>query len=333
MIKKLSRWFLPSLFAVFLVLFFATPVLAIDEPDAISIDGVWVYQNCRETGDQLYLVSYNITYTSPPTEDVSEAYLVRLMDGATELRAVAPYAYHDDGYGSGVAAIYFDSEDAPTWQGAYTMKLMGNPLLSWNASAPEESYSAFDVWQDNDMAITKVVVSGRIIELAGLLETAWGEDMTNLSDTGQDVLTAYGLAYFINVVPYFSEIAPYVFAEDEGMGGGIIHPEIPPEEDRTGFADQLVTLVSGTSLDLSPLGDWLGVATGAITTVIYYGLVLYIVIRLSREGKSTRPMMLLSIPLVCLGAYVGVPLIVTVLAGLFALFFTLYAFLFKPSPV
>ena len=50
------------------------------------------------------------------------------------------------------------------------------------------------------------------------------------------------------------------------------------------------------------------------------------------EENVNVPMMLLSIPLVILGAYVGVPLIVTILAGLGAFFFTFYAILFKPSP-
>ena len=77
---KLTRWLLP-IFAIGAVFLIATPVLAIADPDSMSIDSVYVYRNCRETGDQLYLVTYNITYSSPPSESVTEA----------TLRAILPY--------------------------------------------------------------------------------------------------------------------------------------------------------------------------------------------------------------------------------------------------
>lgn len=331
MIKKLTRWLFPSFVAILLALLIVTPVLAIEPPSSLSIDGVWVYRNCREAGDQLYLVSYNISYGTNPTEDASEAYLVRLMDGATELKATRPYAYYNDGYGEGVASIYFDAVDAPTWIGNYTMLLVGNPFLSWNGTVPEAELNGFNIWQDNDIAITRVVLSGRIATLATDLETAWGQDMVNLSDTGQQVLTNYGLAYFINVVPYLSGIAPYVFADDQGRGSGVVRPEIPDEVVDTTYADSLVSDIIGTPFDLTAMATSFGTSRGAMTAILYYGILAVIVIILARKLGTIKPMMLLSIPLVILGAFIGVPLIVTILAGLAALAYISWTLFYKSS--
>jgi len=329
--RKITRWFLPALFAVFLIFSLVTPVLAIDEPNDLDINGVWAYRNCRESGDQLYLISYSINYTTNPTESVAEAFLCRLMSGSTELRAVAPCAYYDDGYGDGVVAIYFDTNEAPIWEGAYTMKLLGNPLLSWNASVPETSVSTFDLWQDNQIMVTRIVVAGRIIDLALDLETSWGKDMVGISDAGDQVLTDYGAAYFVNVVPYLFEIAPNVYAKDQGGASGIIPPEIPPEVDRTDHADELVALIIDTPLDMTAVADAFHVSRGAMTAIMYYGVVIMALVLVVRRIGSYKPIMMFSIPLVILGAFVGVPLIVTILAGLASLGMVAYMIFYKPS--
>ncbi len=101
------------------------------EADSVSIDGVNVYRNCLEFLDQLYLVKYDIQYTTIPERPVNETYLVRLRNGAAELATVRPYAYFNDGYALGYASIYFTSATAPAWEGAYNMDIIGNPTLQW----------------------------------------------------------------------------------------------------------------------------------------------------------------------------------------------------------
>lgn len=332
---KITRWFLPSLFAIFCILIFVTPVLAsIAQPDEISLDGIWAYQNCREDGDQLYLCKYTIDYTTNPDENASEAFLLRYMDGDDTLDSTSPYAYYNAGYGEGVVALYFDADDAPTWEGIYTMELLGNPFQEWEGGVPIDSVSAprdFDAWEDNEMNVTRVIVSGRILDLASELETSWGKDMVTEADSGEQVLASYGAAYFFNVVPYLSDITPNVFAEGEELTSGVIEPEIPDRDPGTGYSDYLVDQITGTMFDFSALADELATTRSALTALLYYGFVLFVSIKASAELKSSKPMMLLSIPWVILGAFVGVPLIVTILAGFAAFGFTAYALLYKPS--
>lgn len=330
---RFARWFLPSLLALFLMLILVTPCLAINPPDDIDITGVWAYRNARETGDQLYLIQYSINCTSLPSETVTEAYLCRLMNGATELASTPPFWYNMDnkGYGVGIVAIYFAADDAPTWQGAYTMKLMGNPFISWNGTIPSDSYSTFDVWQDNDLGITKSLVSSRILYLAQEVENDWGKNMVTTADTGDDVLTAYGLGYFLNVVPYLGDVAPYVYSAGQIRGSGIIQPELPPEQVRMNYADSLVNDIIGTPLDLTNLANSVGVSRGALTAILYYGMVVVLLVIVARRIGSYRPVMLIGGFLMIIGSFVGVPLIVAILGGLMGLGMISFTLFYKPS--
>lgn len=330
----IKRYLIPSLIAALLTLLLVAPCLAIGEPDSISIDDVYVYRNCRETGDQLYLVYYTIEYASLPDETVTEAYIVRLMDDEDdEIDHVYPYSYYNKGYGEGVAALYFDADDAPAWEGVCSMELIGNPFAEWEGDLPDVSVSSVDftVWQDNELGITQVIVGGRIIDMAGDLEDDWGKDMVTLSDDGKQVLTTYAAGYFVNVVPNLYEISPDIFAVGQGGATEIYEPDIPPEVERTDYSDELVTNIIDTPFDLTDTADAFGVSRGALSALLYYGIVALAMILIARQIQTYKPMMLLSIPFVILGAFIGVPLIATILAGLVALGATAYIIFYKPS--
>ena len=309
---------------------FITPVLAIADPDSMTVDEVYVYRNCRETGDQLYLVTYNITYGSPPSESVTEAFLCRLLDGSTELRSVAPFTYHENGYGMGVVAIYFSADDAPAWEGSYTMELIGNPALSWPGDPPSDTETSFDLWQNNALAITHVVLSARIISLAEDLETAWSVDMAyQNTETGEYVLTVYGEAYFSGVVPYLTDVAPFIF--DTTIPPVVVEPEIEDPDTSADYADSLEAGIIDTLFDLTPVADRFGVERGPFTAILYYGAGVFGLLTLSVKMKSQKPLMLFSIPLVILGAFIGVPLVATILAAFAAIFFIAWTLFYKPS--
>jgi hypothetical protein len=237
------------------------------------------------------------------------------MDGNTTLSYVYPFSYHNKGYDKGVAAIYFSSADPPDWDEPYLMELLGNPFSDWGGELPSVLYFPFDLWQDNELAITQALVSSRIIWLANELEDDWGQDMVTTSDTGKDVLTAYAVGYFANVVPYLSDIAPTIFPAGS-QPATIIPPEIPPEQERTDYADSLTADIIGTPFDLTNVATVFGVSRGAMTAILYYGLVLVFLIIVARRIGSYRPVMLIGGFLVIIGSFLGVPLMVAILGGL-----------------
>lgn len=313
--------------AVLSVLPFTTSALAINDPDSMSINGVWVYRNCLEDNDQLYIIDYTITYTpTNPDENVTEAFLVRLMDGSSELDSVAPYDFpYIDGYGRGVAAIYFSATNAPEWEGLYTMILVGNPTLSWAGDPPSApSVSSFGLWQDYGIQITQEILSSRILWLAAQLDHAWDIPMIETTASGS-VLTTYGEAYFPNVIPNLRQMAPYAFSGQSTL------PETDRREFTQDYSDELETGIINTPLDLTDTANLFDISRGALTAVLYYGAVIAFAIIAVRQVGSYKPIMLFILPLVILGAFIGVPLVITVLFGFFSLVLIGFSLFYRPS--
>lgn len=316
---------MPLMLVVGLIIGSAIPVFAIDDPGVIQINAIWVYRNCMEDEDQLYLIDYTLGYTpSNPDENVTEAFLVRLMNGAVEIGSTAPYAFYDEGYDRGVVVLYFSAADAPGWEGAYTMILVGNPTLAWDADPPETSVGTFDLWQDWPIGTTQEILSSRILWLADQLELAWAVDMIETTASGSR-LTEYGESYFVNVVPNLREIAPYVFV------GQIIQPEVEKREFTEDYADDLAGTVTGTPLDLTPLADAFNLSRAVVTTVAYYAIVVVFLALLVARIKSYKPVVLMALPCIIGGAFFGVPLVVTVLAGFFSLMLIAYILFYQKS--
>lgn len=130
--KRRLRFLLLALVPA-LLLGLAIPVYAqVHIPDiTFRIDQIEAYKNYRELDDQLYLISFTNKYNTAPSTLIDDAFIFRLMNGAVELGTTTAYGFHNNGYASGIATIYFSEADAPAWSGAYTVEFNGNPTLHW----------------------------------------------------------------------------------------------------------------------------------------------------------------------------------------------------------
>ena len=335
---RLTKLFSILALATLGLMLIASPVLAIGSPDDLQINSVYVFRHCLETNDQLYLVEYFIDYdpdSDPETDDnpdenITEAYIGRLMDGIDELGAVAPYAYYDEGYDEGIFAIYFsaDDPDLPTWEGAYTMKLEGNPTLVWDAGIPSTSVAVFDLWSSSIGIIdTQSELASRILYIADQLELAWGINMVDSTGTGS-YLSDYGEAYFTNAISNIQAMAPKAFA------GSTTSPEWEYKEPTTDYADDRADSVVDTPLDMTPVADWWGVSRMWASSLLYMlGGILLLYCILSPTGNY-RPLVLVSVPLIIAGGYLGMlPLIATVLIGFAAFALSIFVLFYHPSGV
>jgi len=311
------------------LLLVVSPVLAIDPPDALQINSVYAYQHCLENNDQLYIVEYTITYTpTNPDENATEAYLGRLMDGATELKATAPYAFFDEGYGTGVFAIYFPATDPdlPTWASALTMRLEGNPTLDWGGVPPNTAVSTFDVWSSStSIATTQAELASRILYLADKLEQAWGINMIDSTGTGS-YLSDYGASYFSNVIPNLRGMAP------KALAGGTTAIEWEVKTPSTTYADDRAVSVDDTLLDVQKVADKWGVSRMWMSTLLYMIGAVLVLYALVKPTGSSRGLTLLSAPIVIAGGYLGmIPLLATVLLGVTAFALSLFVLFYHPS--
>lgn len=327
---KLLKLFLILAVAVLPTLLFTAPVLAIDSPDGdFAINAVYAYQNCVQDGDQLYIVDYTIEYTSNPTEDATEAFKINLLDGTDILHYRYPYVYdgyNDDGYSRGVTSFYLSPDEALTWEDIYTMQLIGNPSLSWSGDIPEVSVSSFDERNSDTTTTIQGLISDRVIALAEVLDRDWDASVSLLQTLSEGTfLSAYGVEYFGRVMGSISLLAPYALADVT------FYPDMFEYDFDQDYSDQLESDISGTPFDLTDLATEFGTSRGTITGILYYLVVLFLGVLLVHHMGTYKPVILLLAPLVIMGAFVGVPLVVTIIIAFICLFLIAMAFFYKPS--
>lgn len=320
MVNRVTKYFLPVLFAILVSLSLATPVVAsVEQPTTFEIQEIEAFENTREDGDQLYLVQYYIAINS--TYNARQLFIFRLFDeDDNELTHTTAYPYNNDGFGMGVVAFYVDADEAPTWASGVYVKIVGNPLISWNGSAPYAS-SSIITWNTGSASEMQMVASGYILELAGELTIYWGVEMTTTTQ-GVTVLTDIGAIYFTNTVPYLSEVAPYC------LGQYTFTPDYPIDEKPASdsYADWLAESVEDTVFDLGPVARARGISQGSLNTGIYYAFVIGLFVALIAKRKLNKGTMLLFWPFVVAGAFFGVTLQVTIIAGFLCLISTVWVF-------
>lgn len=215
--KNMKKIIIGILIGVVALLTMAIPVFAIAPPDTTpTIDAINVYRSCIETNDQLYVMQYNIYYAVPPSETVSEAFIFRLMNGATELKSTTAYAYHTSGYGRGIAAIYFSAAEVTAkgmgWVGAYTAVLSGNPTLTWTGTGcPYVTATTYDTWNDPMGS----VLGTDVLTLAIDYTSDWGVGATTplfITIGGSTTLSSYGEDYFTTSIPSLMTMQPDIFS-------------------------------------------------------------------------------------------------------------------------
>lgn len=319
---KCSRYVLRIVAALMLLILFSlstTPVFAsIPQPTSLQIQEVVAYENTREDGDQLYLVKYYTVCNT--TESADELFIFRLLDsGGDEISSAAPYPFYDSGYGLGVVAFYFEADEAPAWQSSLSVQIVGNPLADWDGDPPITTTSGI-TWNTDSTGDIQELTSAKIMYLAAELEQSWSVEMTTTT-SGTTVLSDTGASYFLRVVPYLDEVAPYV------LGIYTFTPEYPeesPAEDT--YSTQLEEGIEGTIFDVSPSAKSLGISRGALTAAIYYAFVVGLFILLHSKHKFSKGTMLLLWPFVIAGHFIGVPLIVTILGGFLCIGSTVWVF-------
>lgn len=225
MIKQLlhKRILMPLLVILAcLVTILPVAVLAQANPDSGPIiNAVYAFQNLAQNGDQLYLIDETTIYTTPPAPPAlafGQAFVVRMFaaNGTTVLAPAAPFTFFDSGYSRNVIAIYFNSTSAPLWGGAYTIQIIGNPLIPWSGSTPLAS-STVTWWSPmTGMALSQGTLATQILILASYLDINWGytgtsSDLLQSTTSGQ-ALSTVGQSVFLGIQPGLASLAPAAFA-------------------------------------------------------------------------------------------------------------------------
>lgn len=308
------KYLLPVVIALLGILTLVTPVAAsVEQPTSLEIQEIVAYENYHEEDAQLYIVTYYIDFEDTPAEDADELFLFQLLDEGDAVATKTPYPFHDDGYGLGIVAFYLDASDAPAWEGDASVKLVGNPMVEWDGGIPNTTSDVI-TWNTGTTEEIEELVSSKVLDLAADLEESWDVDMVTTSG-GVTTLTDSGATYFVNVIPYLQTEAPAVF------GQYVFAPDYPIDEKPASdsYATWLEESIDGTVFDLGPVvrAHPTGLSRGALIAVIYYTFVIGLLILLITKAGLKKGAVIFFDMAVIIGAFIGIPLTVTIIWAFF----------------
>jgi len=195
-----------------------TIALAIADPDIPpEIKAIYVYEDgLLEEGDVGVLVDYYIEYGTVPDETATDAYLFMFIDtdGVTQLKTIAPYSYNDNGYGRGIAWIYFTAAEVTTHsidsanEALYEVWLVGNPTLDWTGIPPKVE-TGISNWYTT--GVPNFTLAQDVLYYADLLEEIWATNLIEYTPLGNKLATA-GESYFSGAIANLRDMAPACFS-------------------------------------------------------------------------------------------------------------------------
>lgn len=313
---------------------FALPVsvaLAIDAPDVtFQISVVDVYggtSGILSANDQLYIIYYTVDYTTTPSQPINQTFLARLVNGSNDYAQAQPYPYFSNGYNQGIISIYLSS-GAPAWGGPHTIRLEGNPALSWSGSTPLTTWTlTSDNWTLGASTLAnKLNIENRIKVVAQSLEYAWNVDLIADYADGSKRLTTNGVDYFTNAIPNLYSMAPGVFPT------GITVPTVVTRSYTQSMADTTEGRLSGTSID-----NYFNQRPFGLSPLLAKIIVLFLIIGCIAWGVTittgeTKPAIFVSIPAFLAGIWLGFgPLVFAALIAMFIMLGVAYVLLFRTS--
>jgi len=329
--KKFTKLLSALVLALIALLLLSTPALAIAEPTSgPTIESVHVYRHCLEQDDTLIVVQYYLDYADPPgnpTETINQAFLGRFMDGTSELDNVAPYAYYDKGYDHGVFSMYLGASEAPAWEGSYSVRFEGNPLLSWPGDPPSATTTTLNWHSTTTKAATELLLTSQIMSIANALSNYWSVALVTETASGPK-LSGYGQQYFVNAIPNLRTICPGAFP------ASVEAPIYEPAVYTQAYRDTLLSRLDGTMLGnaLVGLAGWTTIPLTVVKAILWFILMLMVAYFASIATKDLRVATFLMLPLIPLGNLLGMlSLTFTIVGTLFCVLAIGYALFYKPS--
>lgn len=306
------------LIAIVLTIFSSSPAFAVANPTSITIHTAKAFQNIFETGDMLFVVSYDINYAVEPSESASYTFSLNLLNTAgtnvTMTRALNYYQYN-------VISIYATAAQVTSlglvYGDAYKLRVTGNPAffasLVEGTNMATRTLTASD-WNTDGSLTAKELLRLHCIDIAEALETDWAVTLLVTTSSASQVLNTTGTTTFLDAIPNLDNAIPSLFQ----VASGIITVGVN-SSNATYALESTISNRLGTSIAnaFTGIGTWLGFnqSTAAGVWIMLFALTIASIVFLN-SGNSAGAI-LLTIPTIMLGTYLGaIPMTITFTVGI-----------------
>lgn len=270
----------------------AGKVLAITDPDTLSVISVRAYSGVLESGDLLVIVKYDVAYGSLPSETITETFVGRFLAGGSEVNSVEPVAFNDRGWGVGIFSFYFDAaavvtdsiEFENTNSETYEVAIQGKPTAFVD---PPKVVSAGLTWRDATDTIA--LLQQDIADLAQELENdadwvANNVDLIGSASSGQTALTTDGEDYFARAIPNLSAMVPDLFSTS------LTTPTFFERDHGDSFDAELRSFWDGTPVDdgFQAFADMFQMPKSVAKALIGFGILALVVMVVQVKSRSVE---------------------------------------------
>ena len=294
-----------AILVVVIVMFLmASPVLAADPPDSISIDVKYANRNLIEDGDMLFYAIYDIAYAILSDEDIDEIFIFRLVDtdGTTELGSNEAFPFQNQGYGKGLISFYFNAADAAAlvWQTSYYIRVQGKP--GFFATPPDELFiiDLGDYSTSTTQADNREETRNNIISIARILESDWSQTLLTEIEIGT-VFNLNGEIYFRNSIFGIQAMVPSLFETQ------IVDPDYTERTWNTTQQEEYEGRLTGTTMgnSIQGLSDVFSLDFNMVASLpILIGSILAIIAAVKMNGKPEAGF-LVTVALLIFGGFMG----------------------------
>jgi len=306
------------------------------QPTTRIINSIDAYNNAINDNDQLHIVSFEIATTSS-NYTATESYILRFYSDGVEIATTTPYSYYNEGRTQGVAAFFFDADDAdlPVWTSDnLSIKLLGNPAIDWDGDIPNTEQDMWNSWNSNTL------IGAKVRTLALVLEDIWSIDLIEPVN-GINKLTSYGETYFESAIPNLRKMAPSLFTSI------VTQPSFPTDNHSSTHGDETMDrwLISGNgTFDVSGLAtsfgtsrNWIMSGLWVIASLVMLILTTYGIGRTKGTGFTSsialKPALYLFGFMMIIGSFMGFMVLqVGLFCGIIGGLIIIFALFWRGSP-
>ncbi len=231
---------------------------ALSVPDSTpTVSNLHVNRNLIIAGDILIYGDYNLPAATPPATGAGDAIIFKLIatDNTTELGAITPYNFFDNGWNEGVFGFYFENITTAniTWGTSYTIRIAENPAqyatpTYWDYVLPASGYSTLG----SDTSTQQLELSINIINAASRLEQVYSTYTLFDTSAGGTVLSSpTGETYFRGAIYGIQVMAPDLFMVQ------VLTYDTSGRSFTTAYADNMTSQFAAT---------WVGASENASST-------------------------------------------------------------------
>lgn len=297
-------------------------------PTNLQFESTKVFHNLIEDDDFLLVLHYNIHYnTDQPDTPANKLFTFRLLDtdGIDYLGSVVPYAYYNSGYDQGCAAFYFPKDEAPDWEGAYIVRISGNPEYWSTPPLTSHTLTLSDYSQLETQAENQTLLGNYVLDIALDLEINWSTTLLYNADLGV-VLNSTGETYFRGAIPGLQAMAPQLFAVQTTT------PQYTEEGWTQAQGNAYGQRFAGTWVQksLDTIGDMFSIKWNVIPGMIIFGVIIAMAIWCQMKYGNIKPVPIAGDILIVGGTVLGwmAPAIMAI-STIFLVLFTGYVWFFR----